>query len=205
MGSENQSIPLIEDVTGVILAGGKSSRYGRNKAFVEIDGTPLIELVTQVMQSVFRHLLLVTNTPHEYSHLGFPMQTDLIKGLGPIGGILTALTHLSNHWGFFVACDMPFLNQKLIRHIVAVRDDFDAVVPLIAGKMEMLHTLFHRRCLFAVRETIDAGQYQAIRFLPKVAVQYVREPELRFFDSDLSSFQNVNHPRELDKLLTKDI
>ncbi len=73
----------IKDVTGVILAGGKSLRYGRNKALVTIDGIPLIERVINVMRSLFRHLILITNTPGEYSYLKLPMQEDLIKGLGP--------------------------------------------------------------------------------------------------------------------------
>ena len=101
----------IKDVTGVILAGGKSLRYGRNKALVKIDGIPLIERVINVMGSLFRHLILITNTPHEYSYLKLPMHEDLIKGLGPLGGIFTALMTIRNEAGFFVACDMPHLNQ----------------------------------------------------------------------------------------------
>ena len=78
----------LRDVTGVILAGGKSRRFGKNKALVEIDGIPLIGRVVSVMKSVFQHLVLITNTPDEYSYLKLPMYEDIIKGLGPLGGNL---------------------------------------------------------------------------------------------------------------------
>ena len=108
----------IDDVSGVILAGGKSSRYGKNKAFIKINGIPLIEKVITVMGSVFQELIIITNTPHKYSHLRLPVYKDLIEGLGPLGGIFTGLTAISKDAGFFVACDMPSLNRELLRHMV---------------------------------------------------------------------------------------
>src|SRR3989339_729492 len=107
----------IGKVTGVILAGGKSRRFGKNKSFIQIDGTPLIERVVTVMGSVFEHRLLVTNTPEEYAYLGLPMVQDLIKGIGPLGGIYTGLETIADDAGFFVACDMPYLNADLVRHL----------------------------------------------------------------------------------------
>ena len=135
----------IKDVTGVILAGGRSLRYGSNKALVKIDGLPLIGRVVSVMQSIFHHLILITNNPDEYSNLKLPMYEDLIKGLGPLGGIFTALMTITNEAGFFVACDMPSLNRDLIHHMVKLRDDFDAVVPRIRGNTEALHALYAKR------------------------------------------------------------
>jgi molybdopterin-guanine dinucleotide biosynthesis protein A len=188
------------DVTGVILAGGRSRRYGKNKALVEIDGIPLIERVVSVMQSVFQHLILITNTPDEYSYLKLPMYEDLIKGLGPLGGIFTALTTITNEAGFLVACDMPSLNRELIHHMVKVRDDFDAVVPRIRGNTEALHALYCKRCLPAIRRLVDSREYQVLRFFPKVSVRYVDENEIRRFDPELRSFFNVNRPQELGRI-----
>jgi molybdopterin-guanine dinucleotide biosynthesis protein A len=113
----------LEGVTGVILAGGKSTRYGTNKAFAEVHGTKLIERVVQTMERLFERLLLVTNTPHEYAYLKLPMEEDIIKGLGPIGGIHTGLETISDEAGFFVACDMPYLNENLLRHMVTLKGD----------------------------------------------------------------------------------
>jgi len=184
-------------IPGIILAGGKSSRYGRNKALIEMNGIRLIERVIGVMEPVFEHLIIITNTPQEYAYLQLPTYEDLIKGLGPLGGIFTGLEAISDEVGFFVACDMPFLNSELIRHMVETREDFDAVVPRIDWKIETLHAIYSKCCLPAIRELIDARNYQVIKFLHKVRVRYVEEEEIRAFDPELKSFFNINRPEEL--------
>jgi molybdenum cofactor guanylyltransferase len=197
--SKNSTPPIQcpREVTGVILAGGKSTRYGRNKAFVRIDGVPLIERVIQVMGSVFESLLLITNTPEEYTHLNLPMVEDLIKGLGPLGGIYTGLNSISVKAGFFVACDMPFLNPSLIRRIVEMQGDTDAVVPRLGRWVEPLHSLYAKTCLGAIEEVIRSGNIQILQFFLKVRVRYVDEEVLRAFDPRLRCLANVNRPEDL--------
>jgi len=119
---------------------------GENKALVKLHGIPLIERVLDVMRPIFRRVIIITNTPDEYSYLELPMYQDIIKGLGPLGGIITGLRVIPDS-GFFVACDMPFLSQGLIRHIVEIKADFDVVVPRISGNMEALHALYGKACL----------------------------------------------------------
>ena len=188
---------LIKEVTGLILAGGKSSRFGKNKALVEVGGVRLIERVIKVMGSVFKQVIIITNTPDEYAYLKLPMIEDLIKGLGPLGGLYTGLESISNETGFFVACDMPFLSEPLIRHIVEFRNEFDVILPKIDWKIEALHGLYNKRCLPAIRELIDSQQYQVIRFFPKMRVKYLDEAEIRKYDPELKTFFNINEPREL--------
>jgi molybdopterin-guanine dinucleotide biosynthesis protein A len=187
----------IKGITGLILAGGKSTRFGKNKALVELDGIRLIERVIRVMGSVFQRLIILTNSPHEYSYLNLPMVEDSIKGLGPIGGLYTGLESISDDAGFFVACDMPFLSESLIRHMVEIRDDFDVVLPKIDWKIEALHGLYNKSCLPTIKELIDSHEYQVIRFFPKVHVKYLGENEIREFDPQLKSFFNINKPNEL--------
>ena len=188
---------LIKGVTGLILAGGKSSRFGKNKALVEVGGVRLIERVIKVMGSVFKQVIIITNTPDEYAYLKLPMIEDLIKGLGPLGGLYTGLESISNETGFFVACDMPFLSEPLIRHIVEFRNEFDVILPKIDWKIEALHGLYNKRCLPAIRELIDSQQYQVIRFFPKMRVKYLDEAEIRKYDPELKTFFNINEPREM--------
>jgi len=187
----------VSGVSGVILAGGKSSRYGKNKALEKVNGLPLIERVIKLMEPVFKHLILITNSPRKYAYLQLPMYEDLIKGLGPIGGIYTGLAVIPDEAGFFVACDMPFLNNRLIRHMIDVRGDFDAVVPRVDWKMEALHALYRRHCISAIKELIDAGEYQIIKFFNMIRVRFVDEEEIRTFDPQLRSFFNINRPEEL--------
>lgn len=191
----------IKNVSGVILAGGKSIRYGKNKAMEKINGTPLIEIVIRVMQPLFEELVLITNTPDEYSSFGLPMHEDLIKGLGPLGGIHTALAAIGNDTGFFVACDMTHLNQKLIRYMTEIRDDFDVVIPKISWKIEPLHALYGKGCLPAIRKLIESRTYKIAEFLPEVSVRYVDEDEIRASDPELRCFFNVNRPQELRRIM----
>lgn len=190
----------IHGITGIILVGGKSTRYGSNKAMALLDGQRLIERVVTVMGSIFEHLILVTNTPEEYAYLELPMVQDLIKGLGPLGGVYTGLENMSDEAGFFAACDMPFLNGALIRHMLAVRGHFDAVVPKISWMLEPLHAVYAKSCIPAIRELIDAGQYQIMKFFEKVRVRFVEEDEIRRFDPALKSIFNVNRPEDLSDI-----
>lgn len=191
---------LFDDISGVILAGGKSSRYGRNKALEKIDGVSLIERVVRVMGSVFEHLIIITNTPDEYAFLNIPMHGDVIRDLGPIGGIYTGLSVIHNTSGFFVACDMPLLNQDLIRHMTNKRAGFDVVVPRINGMIETLHAIYGKGCIPAIKKLIGSREYQMIRIFKQLSVCYVEEDEIRSFDPGLESFVNINRPQELRRL-----
>lgn len=190
-------MPLIRGVTGVILAGGKSSRFGSNKAFAEFNGSPLIERVADILSSIFECLIIITNSPQEFSYLNLPIYEDPIKGLGPIGGIYAGLEAMGDENGFFVACDMPFINEKLVHHIVAIRNDFDAVVPKVDWKIEPLHALYTKSCLPAIIKLIESGSYQTIKAFNSFRVRYVTEAEIKEFDPELQSFMNINRPDEL--------
>lgn len=187
------------DVSGVILAGGRSSRYGENKGFARLNGITLIERVINALQPLFKEIVLITNTPYEYEHLGLAMHEDIIKGLGPLGGIHTALSKINSEAGFFVACDMPALNRDLIHYMVEVSGNFDVVIPCIAGKMETLHAIYSKTCLKPVKRLIDSGQRQIFRFFHEVSVRCVEKEEILRFDPELISFSNINRPQELSK------
>ena len=194
---------LIRDITGVILAGGKSSRFGINKAFSEINGSRLIDIVAGLLTSIFTRTVLITNSPEEYSYLGLPIRKDLIRGLGPIGGILTGLEDISDEAGFFIACDMPFVSEDLIRYIVSVRGEFDAVVPKIDWKIEPLHALYRKSCLPVIRELIASGVYQTIKAFDRLNIRYLNEAEIKANDPQMRSFFNVNRPEELVDTLNR--
>jgi molybdopterin-guanine dinucleotide biosynthesis protein A len=187
----------LSGISGIILAGGKSSRYGRNKALVEINGIRLIERVIRVMEPLFGRLIIITNTPQDYAYLKLPMVEDLIKGLGPLGGVFTGLQTMSDDAGFFVACDMPFLSGELIYHMVDVLEDFDAVVPKVDWKIEALHAVYTKHCIPAIKKLIDNKEYQVIKFFKSIRVRYLNKEEILNIDPEMRSFFNINTPEEL--------
>ena len=148
------------------------------------------------MGPLFEHLIIITNTPQDYAYLKLPMVEDLIKGLGPLGGIFTGLQTMSDEAGFFVACDMPFLNGELIHHMVDVMEDFDVVVPKVDWKIEALHAIYTKSCIPAIKELIDNRDYQTIKFFQKVRVRYLSKEEIYGLDPELRSFFNINRPEE---------
>jgi molybdopterin-guanine dinucleotide biosynthesis protein A len=199
--SKNPPPDLIRDVTGVILAGGKSTRFGKNKSFIRVDGIPLIERVVTSMASVFENRLLVTNSPEEYAYLGVPMVQDLIKGIGSLGGIYTGLETISNETGFFVACDMPFLDTRLIRHMAGLISGYDAVVPRIGRMVEPLHAVYAKSSIGPLEEVIRLGLRQILELFSRVNVRYVEEDMIRSFSYDLRCFANVNRPEDLTGIM----
>ena len=194
---ESQSLSTCSGVSGIILAGGKSSRYGCNKALVTVEGARLIERAVASMKAVFQQVILITNTPADYDFLDLPMVQDLIKGLGPIGGIYTGLETISEEAGLFVACDMPFLQEGLLRHMAAVRQDFDAVVPRMGWMIEPLHALYTKNCLPVIQAAIEAREYQIVKCFQRLRVRYLEKEELLVFDPKLLSFFNINEPKDL--------
>lgn len=102
---------------------------GLNKAFVEVDGTPVIEWGLKVLQGLFEEVIIVATQPELYTHLGFTVHTDLLLGNDSMGGVHAALSYASSEICFLCACDMLFLNPRLINYLVDLAPGADAVVP----------------------------------------------------------------------------
>jgi molybdopterin-guanine dinucleotide biosynthesis protein A len=192
--------PRYEHVTGVILAGGLSTRYGENKALLRFGGVRLIERIAEEMKGIFHQVILVTNQKRDFEYLKLPMVEDLVKGLGPIGGIYTGLSAISEQAGFFVACDMPLLHTGLIRYMVEIINDYEAVVPLVDKWVEPLHAVYTRSCLPTVKALIDKKRYPVRLFYDRVHVRYVTEDEIRQFCSPEEAFLNINTPEEFYRI-----
>ncbi len=195
------------DMGVAILAGGRSSRMGSNKALLGLShaGPTVIEMVVARLAAAGLHEpLLVTNSPEEYSFLGLQSVPDDIEGAGALGGILTALNHSRQSRTFIVACDMPLLNAELIAFMLTLPADYDALVPKWDDngqvRVETLHAIYSVRCADVIRKQISLGRLKVSDFLDHVNVRYVGE-EIKLHDSLLQSFYNVNTSQEWAKLV----
>lgn len=184
-------------LTVAIMAGGKSSRMGQDKSFVLFAGQPLIERVLDRVQGLGDEVILSTNKPDEYAHLGLPMFGDEIRECGPLGGIYTAVYHARHPHTLVVACDMPWLNPDLLRYMVDLRETADVVVPRWDKYPEPLHALYSKACLPPIKEKLDAGQLKITGFFGQVAVRFVERGEIERWDGNGRSFTNVNTPEDL--------
>ncbi len=188
---------MAEAVSVVVLAGGKSSRMGTDKAFVPLLGRPLIEEVLARVAGLGVETLIVTNRPEAYRALGLPLIADVIPDQGALGGIYTAIHAAHSPYALVVACDMPFLNRDLLAYLISLRAGYDVVVPRLGGVAEPLHALYSKNCLEPIRCSLESGVRKIIAFFPQVRVRYLDEDEIDRFDPAHLSFINVNTPAEL--------
>jgi len=190
---------MITGVTGVILAGGKSGRMGLDKAFLPVHKRPLIYYVYRVCQVLFQEILIISNHPERYCDFDAKIFVDEIPNTGSLGGLYTGLLHSSSEYVFCVACDMPFIHPELVSYLTTLRTNYDAVIPRTPKGLECLHALYAKTCLGPVHERLNHGDLRVRAFLPQVRVRYCESDELEPFDSNLSSFININTPDDFRK------
>jgi molybdopterin-guanine dinucleotide biosynthesis protein A len=192
-------------ITGIILAGGKNLRMGRNKAFLEINGRRIIDRTKSLFLEIFDEVLLVTNSPLDYLDLNLRTVADLIPEKGSLGGIYTGLFHSSHTHAFVAACDMPFLNPGLIGRLIQLAPDHDIVIPKTEDGLQPLHAVYSQRCLPFMEELLRQENLKIIDFFQKVKKREVPPEEILPFDPRLSSFRNVNTPEDLEEIQRADI
>ncbi len=186
-------------ITGLILAGGASSRMGRNKALLEFDGQKLVARVATALQALTDDILIVANDPESYRFLHRPIIPDIQPGRGPLMGLYSGLKSARGDLALLTAVDMPFLSPEFLRYLVLLAPGYDVVIPNAHGRLHPLCAVYRRAaCLPAVEEAIACGQRRLIAFHPQVRVRQVDEETLRRVEPDLRSLMNVNTPEELE-------
>ncbi len=187
-------------VTGVIQAGGKSTRMGgRPKALLELGGRRIIERVLDAVAPVVDDVLVVTNTPELYAFLRVPMVPDAWPEHGSLGGIFTGLAAAAGDAAFTVACDMPFLHPEVARLVVRRAGEGDVVIPRVGEQLETMHALYGKACLPAIETRLRAGRLKIVGFFADVRVVEIAEAEVAPHRAPEVAFMNVNTPEELER------
>jgi len=196
---------FVKNTTGIILAGGKSSRMGQNKALLKINGETVIERITKIMKKCFKEVIIITNTPEEYGFLGLNMFEDIHKSMGPLAGIHSGLTHSNNESNFILSCDVPLINEKIIRFICNYWTDKDIRIAKAEGYQQHLCGVYSKK-LYGIAENIlnnSVSQNNSSRalhsFLDTAGFEII-DTEIMPFDTE-SCFLNLNRPEDYNKLL----
>jgi molybdopterin-guanine dinucleotide biosynthesis protein A len=185
-------------MTGVVLAGGRSTRMGTNKALLEFGGARLIERLIRTTRPLFREIAIIANDPETYAYLGIPIWPDRIPGKGSLGGIYTAVHYSTFPQIFCIACDMPFPNPTVIAYLRDLASGYDVVVPRTADGYQPLHAVYSKTCLSLMEAMIHADRLKIDGLFPAVRLRTVEEHELRPMDPSLLCFVNVNTQEELE-------
>lgn len=191
-----------QDITGVILVGGKSRRMGKDKAFLEFSGKPLFERVLEIYRESFHRILLVGDRRERFAGYGLPVLEDIFPG-SALGGLYTGLYHAQTEYVFISPCDLPFPNKDVLDHICSLRKGFDAVVPATLRGFEPLFALYAIKCLEPMRRLLESGNYCVYDFYPQVRIRYVPDEELAKLDTEGKSFLNINTLEEYTRLEKK--
>jgi molybdopterin-guanine dinucleotide biosynthesis protein A len=185
-------------ITGVVQAGGQSTRMGGEpKALLEVGGRRIVERVVAAVARVVDDVLVVTNTPERYAFLGLPMVGDVFPDHGSLGGIYSGLQAAPGDVAFTVACDMPFLRADVIRLVLDRVGEADVVIPRVGEQLETMHAAYAKACLAPMEERLRAGRLKIVGFFDRVRVREIAEADVRALADPEIVFMNVNTPDEL--------
>ncbi len=190
------------EMSGVLLAGGKSSRFGTDKALAKLENKALIQRAVDLLKSVFTDVYVIVNPKDDYSFLdGINIYNDLIPNCGPMGGIYTALKKSESKYNFVMACDMPALNQQFLNLILAQPRDYDVLVPIWQGRKEPLVAVYKKNCLTVVKENLERKNFKLTNIFHNVKVRYLAEDKIRANVIEPEYlFYNVNYKKDLAKI-----
>jgi len=189
-------------VTGIVLAGGLSRRLGRDKAVELVAGQMLIQRVLSRISQVTEEIVVVVNDTSRASTLPIGndahLAIDMYPDSGSLGAIFTGLMASHSDWGIVVACDMPFLNIPLLQKILSLRDNHDAVVPLLNGRPEPIHSAYSKTCLPHIENKLQENNLKIATFFNDIDVEYLQQEEVEMLDKNHYSFFNVNTEQDLE-------
>jgi len=201
LGADNFDLTI----TSILLAGGRSSRLGREKLAEVIAGKSLIERAISSLISLSQEILIVISLKQARSSLSlytYPEAktvVDLYPGKGSLIGIYTGLVHSTNFLNLVVACDMPFLNVNLLRYMIDISPGFDVIIPRIDDQMEPLHAVYSKNCIGPMESLIKQDNLKVTAFFDSVKVRYIGKEEMDRFDPERLSFFNINNEADLKR------
>ena len=192
-------------ITAAVLAGGESQRMGADKALIEVNGRTLVERAVDSVRHLCEETIVVTGDPETLAEARLPSDvrivSDEVPGLGPLGGLVTALASAGRRWVLALAVDMPFVDPAVLRLLWDSRDHAEAVVPLTGRGAEPMLALYAKEpCLRAARSALEAGERRPLALLDTVDTVEVGEGALREADPELRSLENVNTPADLERI-----
>jgi molybdopterin-guanine dinucleotide biosynthesis protein A len=190
------------DISCIILAGGKSIRFGHDKVLERIGNTSLLEQVISHVEPISKDIIIVTAKERTFAQLAnhpkVKIVNDILPGKGSLGGIYTGLIKSESFYNLVVAADMPFLNGSLLRYMIEVSDGFDFVLPRVNNLFEPLHAVYSKNCTAPIKSILEQGKKVIVELFNYVKVRYIEAGEVDRFDPQHLSFFNINTKEDLE-------
>jgi molybdopterin-guanine dinucleotide biosynthesis protein A len=193
-----------ENVSAVILAGGRASRMaGADKAFLKIGGKTIFERIHEVLAPRFDNIVVVTHSPERYP-ASVRTTRDRIPDCGPLGGLHAGLLEARHEYALVVAGDMPALSPGLIDFLVETISGEDAVVPRWDGRLQTLHAVYARRLAGPLESALLSGTRAVHEFLATVRVRILEPALIEEIPGACASFFNINSGEDLESAPVRD-
>ena len=190
------------NISCIVLAGGKGLRLGRDKVQEVIGNSNLLQRVVSQLSSFNNDIIVVIASGKSLAQFtGYPrfrIATDIYPGKGVLGGLHAGLDASNSQYNLVVACDMPFLNQALLRYMVQVSPGFDVVVPRVGNWFEPLHAVYSKSCQAPIERLLNQGEVRVSALFGLVKVRYIEGDEIERFDPKHLSFFNINTEADLE-------
>jgi len=187
--------------TAAILAGGDSSRMGKDKAFLDLGGKPLIEIIYERLDGLFAEVLVVANTPQKFRQFPARTVTDIYREgrKNALRGIHAGLMEASYPSCFVMACDMPFVSGSLLRYMSQFASDYDLVIPFVEGYYQPLFAFYHKSTLGPIAGALEKQEHKIINVYEELSMKKITEKEVRSCDPEMLSFINVNTVEDYER------
>ena len=187
------------NITGIILAGGKSSRMGQDKGLMQFNGQSFIEHAVQIVKDICDNVIIIANQ-NGYERLSIPVYADIIKDKGPAAGIYTGLHYSKTQYNLVVGCDMPFLSSEFLGYLLSQIDEkADAIVPEYENKSQPLCAVYSKGCLYQFEQSIQNGQLKMREIIGQLHTKHVViDKTAGFYSPNL--FTNINTHKELETI-----
>lgn len=205
---------MYDDITAIILSGGKSSRMGTNKSFLKIGNKTVIERMHDLLQSMFNNVILITNEPDDYKFLGVPIYEDIFRHRGPLAGIHSGLKHSKTNINFIISCDLPLMTKEMINYLMEYKTNKLITVAKADGFIQQLAGKYSEKCLSPsekiLKEAINNENRDAVQkkrkcnvlsLIDLVGAEIIPAESLPFYNEDL--YFNMNKTEDYNLLLNK--
>ena len=205
---------MYDDITAIILSGGKSSRMGINKSFLKISDKTIIERLRNLLQNIFKDVILITNEPVEYTFLGLPIYEDIFRHRGPLAGIHSGLKHSKTNLNFIISCDLPFMTKEMINYLIEYKTNKLITVAKADGFIQQLAGKYSKECLSPSEEILNEGvnnenrdgvqknrKCNVLSLIDTVGAEIIPAESLPFYNENL--YFNMNRTEDYSLLLNK--
>ena len=181
--------------TGIILAGGKSSRMGEDKGLVLLNGKPMVQYIIEALKEVVSDIIIISNN-ESYTKFGIPVYADIIKDKGPVGGIYTGLYNSTTELNFCISCDVPMISSDFILWLLKRSGKSYITIPMYKDKVHQMIGVYSKQVLSNFKESTEKGHLKLSQVNSDMACEII-DIEKEYANFDELIFSNINTKNEL--------